>query len=293
MKRIIAICIMLFFLPLICSADTGYKDINVWYGATVTINGELFIPTDSNGKTVQPFIYEGTTYMPMRAVIEALGANIEWDANKKMVIITEDKEETTEFYGEEKTTFVKKELVPENPDEIANKLIGTEYKYEESNGQYYFLTIKNISDYNLSFTVFATFYDASGKLIGADYDGATVLEKGYEALIDFWQEDNCSYVKYEFEVDKSSYTKPVQSILNYEVSELSNKIILSVTNNGDESLSLVSADIFFFKGDKIVEKCFEYFVRSDNGLEVGKTMHTEINCSQYDSYLIFFDAAAF
>ncbi len=88
MKRIITIFIMLLLLPFICSADTGWKDISVWYGATVTINGESFIPTDSTGKTVEPFIYEGTTYMPMRAVVEALGAHIEWDANNKVVMIT-------------------------------------------------------------------------------------------------------------------------------------------------------------------------------------------------------------
>lgn len=85
---------MILILPLICIADTGYKNINVWYGAAITINGELFIPTDNNGKTVQPFIYEGTTYMPMRAIIEALGANIEWDANNKVVIITYGKSVT-------------------------------------------------------------------------------------------------------------------------------------------------------------------------------------------------------
>lgn len=307
MKRILAICVVVLILPLICIADTGYKNINVWYGAMVLLNNKLFIPTDSNGKTVQPFIYEGTTYMPMRAIIEALGANIEWDPDKKIVIITENENETIDYYEEEMvvpeteavmgydeeeiTAFVKKEIIAENSNEITNKIIGLEYKFKEYDEWQYFIIIKNTSDYNLDITTYANFYNESGKLVGVNSSNISTLEKGYETMVNFYQDKDCLYAKYNFEIYKSNYTKPVQSILSYKVSELSDKVILSVTNNGEENLDFVCADILFFKGDKIVGNDFTYFTDRDYELKTGKTLHKELYCyGSYDSYLVFLNA---
>lgn len=46
----------------------------------------------------EPFIYEGTTYLPVRAVGEAVGKNVTWDAASKTVILgeTEQKEQEKE-----------------------------------------------------------------------------------------------------------------------------------------------------------------------------------------------------
>jgi len=87
MKRIISICIILLLFALTCTASAGWQDISVWYGATITVNNEAFTPTDANGNVVEPFIYEGTTYLPVRAVSEALGAVIAWDGVNNKVII--------------------------------------------------------------------------------------------------------------------------------------------------------------------------------------------------------------
>ena len=55
----------------------------------------------------EPFIYEGTTYLPVRAVGEAVGKNVTWDAASKTVILgeTEQKETAKE---------------PEQPEETAS-----------------------------------------------------------------------------------------------------------------------------------------------------------------------------
>ena len=67
---IIAIVITLS-LPAIASssrkADLYYRDIKI------TLDGKQLTPTDVNGNAVDPFIIDGTTYLPVRAVSEALG----------------------------------------------------------------------------------------------------------------------------------------------------------------------------------------------------------------------------
>ena len=56
----------------------------------------------------EPFIYEGTTYLPVRAVGEAVGKNVTWDAASKTVILGETEQKETE-----------KE--PEQPEETASE----------------------------------------------------------------------------------------------------------------------------------------------------------------------------
>jgi len=63
--------------------DVTYKDIKIY------VDGEIIIPTDASGRVVEPFIYEGTTYLPVRAVSEALGKTVEWDSTSNSVYIGE------------------------------------------------------------------------------------------------------------------------------------------------------------------------------------------------------------
>ena len=50
-----------------------YRDIKL------VIDGEAVVPTDAAGKTVEPFIIDDTTYLPVRAVAGALGLDVGWD----------------------------------------------------------------------------------------------------------------------------------------------------------------------------------------------------------------------
>lgn len=45
----------------------------------IVIDGQELIPTDVNGNIVEPIIIDGTTYLPVRAVAEALGKAVSWD----------------------------------------------------------------------------------------------------------------------------------------------------------------------------------------------------------------------
>ncbi len=58
-----------------------YQDIKIY------VDGIQIEPKDSNGTTVEPFIYNGTTYLPVRAISEALGKPVKWDGNTKSVKI--------------------------------------------------------------------------------------------------------------------------------------------------------------------------------------------------------------
>ncbi len=55
------------------TATITYKDIKI------SIDGQLIQPTDAQGNAVDPFIIDGTTYLPLRAVAGALGCDVAWD----------------------------------------------------------------------------------------------------------------------------------------------------------------------------------------------------------------------
>lgn len=62
--------------------SAAYRNISI------VINGEKISPKDVAGNTVEPFIIDGTTYLPVRAISEALALYVQWDGNTNTVILS-------------------------------------------------------------------------------------------------------------------------------------------------------------------------------------------------------------
>ena len=54
----------------------------------ITLDGNEIIPKDVNGNYVEPFIIDGTTYLPVRGIANALGLGVDWDGNTNTVILS-------------------------------------------------------------------------------------------------------------------------------------------------------------------------------------------------------------
>ncbi|MCL2740303.1 MAG: copper amine oxidase N-terminal domain-containing protein [Oscillospiraceae bacterium] len=55
----------------------------------ILIEGERKIPKDVTGKVVEPFIIDGTTYVPIRAISQFFGKQVDWDGAGKRVLINQ------------------------------------------------------------------------------------------------------------------------------------------------------------------------------------------------------------
>ena len=53
----------------------------------VMVNGEVFQPKDAQGNDVLVFTYNGTTYAPLRALAEAYGLEVGYDAANKIATV--------------------------------------------------------------------------------------------------------------------------------------------------------------------------------------------------------------
>ena len=90
-KRIPAIILMFaLFLTTSYAANTYRKTITVTSGVNVEFNNEAIDMTDANGKAVEAFIYNGTTYVTIRAVSNAFGADIGYDRNTQTISVYDD-----------------------------------------------------------------------------------------------------------------------------------------------------------------------------------------------------------
>ena len=69
-------------------ADSISKTVTAVYNnIKIMVDGKEITPKDQNGNTVEPFIIDGTTYLPVRAVASALGKEVDWDGETSTVYI--------------------------------------------------------------------------------------------------------------------------------------------------------------------------------------------------------------
>jgi hypothetical protein len=62
------------------------------YGINMILNGKDFNPTDVDGSALRPITYKGRTYLPARALSEAVGMTVDYDVKSKTVILGERKD---------------------------------------------------------------------------------------------------------------------------------------------------------------------------------------------------------
>ena len=63
------------------TAELDYNNIKI------SLNGQEIQPKDANGNYVEPFTINGTTYLPVRAVGEAIGKTVSWDGETQSVYL--------------------------------------------------------------------------------------------------------------------------------------------------------------------------------------------------------------
>lgn len=80
-------------------ATTGESVVKIFYNnIKVYVDGGEVVPKDANGKVVEPFIMNGTTYLPVRAIATALKKDVIWDGATQSVYLGKENQNKPDNY---------------------------------------------------------------------------------------------------------------------------------------------------------------------------------------------------
>ena len=102
------------------------KKINIevaYDNIKIVVNGkDVIFGKDLSGNKVEPFIYQGITYLPVRAVGEALGQEVKWDGITKTVYVGQNGQ-------------VKKDMAEKNMADLVEPFSSNRFKVYKSDGK--------------------------------------------------------------------------------------------------------------------------------------------------------------
>ncbi len=88
LKRVTVLVVCCALTGSVALAAPVYETIKVTYNnIKIVVDGVEISPKDANGKAVEPFIYNGTTYLPVRAIGDAIGKEVGWDGSTSTVYL--------------------------------------------------------------------------------------------------------------------------------------------------------------------------------------------------------------
>lgn len=190
----------------------------VYMNVKLVIDGEEVVPKDVNGNVVEPFIYNGTTYLPVRAVGEAFNKDVHWDGESATVYVGEVVKPAKEIYLFDK---------PYTECDIPAEYIAGERNNDITNYIGFNLrTQETISYHNYEYHNYVTY----------SLNGLTKKVKGTFIAPDF---NNCSSAEYRVkfynESGKLLYQSPIMtksvSPIDFEF-DTGNALKLKVEFNG-------------------------------------------------------------
>lgn len=73
------------------TADTIIKDVTVQINSSINykLNGNEFIPKNVDGSKMDTLIYNGRSYVPLRAIADAFSVAVDWDGTNSTIIMGE------------------------------------------------------------------------------------------------------------------------------------------------------------------------------------------------------------
>lgn len=110
-------------------AETVTKSIEVRSGIRVFVDDQELIPKDANGNQVEVFLYNGTTYLPARAISEAIGKPIQWDGTVQGVYIGKHSSDTPAAYLSQMDYFTTAGNCKWTFDKVTKDNLGNEHTH--------------------------------------------------------------------------------------------------------------------------------------------------------------------
>lgn len=259
------------------------KRIDIVYDSIkLQIDGKVVTPKDAAGNTVEPFTYNGTTYLPVRAIANALDKNVSWDAKSKTVIISSKNQDSAATPPDATKPTI----------EFLNTVTKSNYGMTTVYGE-----AKNNDTKAHTFTLKVTFYDASNKILGTASGAINDLNPGATktfSAIGLEDYSNAASLKVqtdsvltvsEFNTNIVSFSEP-----NITTQYGMTTIDVDVTNKDTKAHTLTVTVTFYDKSQKIIGTASGVMNDIKPGEIKTLTCMSSDDLSNYKSYKIQIDS---
>lgn len=89
----------IIFTGTMAYAATGEQGAKIFYNnIKIFIDGAQYVAKDVNGKVIEPFTMNGTTYLPVRAIATAFGKDVIWDGKTASVFLGKKDQNQPDHY---------------------------------------------------------------------------------------------------------------------------------------------------------------------------------------------------
>lgn len=156
---------------------------------------------------------------------------------------------------------------------------------------YYILYVTNDSDTTVSIEMNVTALDSSGNMVGSSSDGTKAVEPGQTAGIwttfDEW--NKIESFDYTLTVSEETEYSPIYSDLAIDYNTTNSGVIVSVSNNSDNTAEFVWVDVVYLKNGKMVNFSELSFMDDNQQLLPGVTLSAEGTCysdSDFDEVVL-------
>lgn len=145
-------------------AATGSRNVRVDYSdIKLVINGETVTPKDGDGNVVEPFTIDGTTYLPVRAVANALGMDVSWNGNTNTVTLTGGVDDVSgDYIGKAKAKEVALDHAGLTYSDVS--FVRVELDWDDGRAQYEVEFYAGNKEYDYEINA------ATGKILDVDFD---------------------------------------------------------------------------------------------------------------------------
>lgn len=259
----VIVCGMAYAKQMSETAELFYKNIKI------ELNGRQVNPKDGNGNVIEPFIINGTTYLPVRGIASALGIKVEWNSETNTVILKSNETiEQADGYGK---SSVSKDV----------ELIKT-YRWKTGNYNYVAFVIKNVSDKAISPRIQVVFKKADGTTVGVENQEESVLGAGNSMVFVCSNDEDFDTYEYVLSSSEKVYYNDAVSNIETKVTTTEKKAVIQIKNNGTKSAMFVEYVILFKKGNDVVGYYSGYCV--DNDSEIKPQMIEMREASAYKEF---------
>ncbi len=181
---------------------------------TIIVDGETQKFTDANGNRVYPMLYNGSTYLPLRAVGEVMGKNVAWDS----------KTETVTLGAKTGSLVTDADSFNSTENIVQNTIISVD---EAKNIA---LNHAGLNSSSVKFVKANTDWDDGRRIYEIEFYTNDYKEYDYE--IDAYSGD---IVSFDYDAENYSYTAPSSNSGSYIGEDKAKSIALKQVNGASES----------------------------------------------------------